>query len=94
MKTITLFELGYLDLIKALFFGKKLRIVLDKNQPVNSVVVRVESRDTKAETTDYFRRDVNGYDPLTNPDPNWHPGKNWLDPYHLNPFAENPFDRV
>ncbi len=27
MKTMTFFELGYLDLIKALFFGKKIRLV-------------------------------------------------------------------
>lgn len=28
------------------------------------------------------------------PDPSWHPGKYWLDPYHVNPFTENPLDRV
>lgn len=27
---MTLFELGYLDLIKALFFGKRIRLVLDE----------------------------------------------------------------
>ena len=30
MKPKTLFELGYLDLIKALFFGKKIELVPDK----------------------------------------------------------------
>lgn len=40
------------------------------------------------------RQDVAGYDPVTNPDPDWHVGKMWLDPYHVNPFTENPFDRV
>lgn len=33
MKTMTFFELGYLDLIKALFFGKKIRLVPEPLPP-------------------------------------------------------------
>lgn len=30
MKTVNFFDLGYLDLIKAMFFGKKIRLGFDK----------------------------------------------------------------
>lgn len=37
MKTMTLFDLGYLDLIRSLFFGKKIRLVSDERPHIGRV---------------------------------------------------------
>lgn len=88
MKTASLFELGYLDLLKAIFFGKKIRLVPDTRivEGARGTVAHRNHDRTGAGTGA-------GYDFMTNPDPDWNPGKMWLDPYHVNPFTPNPFDR-
>ena len=97
MKTVSLFELGYLDLFKAIFLGKKIRLVPDTRivKGAHSTEGPQPGSSAGASTvTDYH---VNhNFDPF-NPNPferlNWNAGKNWLDPYHVNPFTPNPFDR-
>jgi len=88
MKTVSLFELGYLDLFKVIFLGKQIRLVPDTRtiEGGRNAVVRKNRGNSGAGT-------VAGYNFMTDPDSDWNPGKMWLDPYHVNPFTANPFDR-
>lgn len=58
MKTMTLFELGYLDLIKALFFGKKIRLVPEPLPPGGGAVIL-----TPSEVADLNEKAGNHADP-------------------------------
>ena len=88
MKRVSLFDLGYLDLFKAIFLGKKIRLVPDTRvvEGTRGAVVRKnpDLADTGTAVRDDFTNDFYFY---------WGAGRNGLDPYHLNPFTPNPFDR-
>ena len=96
---MTLFELGYLDLIKALFFGKKISLTLGNGEFAGAVSAGVSANGVAGSTSDFaeakLRRDKDQLRRDTEPyDPDWNRGKMWTDPYHVNPFAVNPFDRM
>lgn len=79
MKTMTFFELGFLDLIKALFFGKKIRLVLS-----HGMVTPTAGRGQTTTSTPIKDDAVGWQDGCA--DSNWHSGNLY------NPYTGNPFD--
>lgn len=81
MKTMTFFELGYLDLFKMIFLGKKIRLVPDRRvrAPLVTRTNAVKARPSVEE--DFAREDRSS-------DTNWHPGN------LFNPYTGNPFDTL
>lgn len=79
MKTMTFFEVGYLDLIKMLFFGKKIRLVPSHDA---GCVAGTATRATPAPewpvSPDAFEDPGQSW--------NWNPGS------PFNPYTGNPFD--
>lgn len=81
MKTMTFFELGYLDLFKMIFFGKKIRLVPDRR-----VRAPLVTRSKAVTARPFVEDDLAREDRFS--DPNWHPGN------LFNPYTGNPFDTL
>lgn len=79
MKAMTFFELGFLDLLKAIFFGKKFRLVLS-----HGMVTLTASRGQTTISAPIEDGTVGWQDGCS--DSNWHPGNLY------NPYSGNPFD--